>query len=475
MEDQTKASLFTHFVESLVESDDIRNGDLNLLGKTISSFAYIIQEIVLEDEKNRIANKERFSVFSCLTRHHLEELHTRFLRYLLNPNDTHDCGSRFLTAFIKLISEDEDIKTNKYFETLSTIIANGELENAIVENKDKYIGSSNDSGDVYGKIDIFIETKSMNIVIENKTSYGEQDAQIERYVTYCEEQEKKLGKAYIILYLTPTGWESQEAGGKEYYRISYDKHIIFWLKDCIEKSLEPMVSSGLNYYRKLVVTYVLKQPSNNVIMNMKDLLLKPENRIILKYMNEIESAKEPIRNQLRTDFFNGIFKKLNECNFDFSPYKKTDNIVNRIKLSEVWVHNCGGLQINNDTLVHAINNNQKIYFVIEHNWTNLWYGLIVRNVIEKNEKDQSDIENISVTKSVIEKMNKKMNHDFELPEDGFFSFKYFSSRTKFGFGDDKLNYEFATHMSDIVQQFTDDIGDYLKAWGATINELKKTK
>jgi len=149
------SNLSTLYMQTEVKGPD----EIKLIEPTFHKIFNEIDRIIIKNTAEQKRKRSRFSVFECLTRHHLEDLHSKFLPYLLNPLESHDFGDLFLPLFIETIQENPDICSE---------FKNGELDlpNARLV-REKFIGCSYDT-DFYGFIDIFISTNKLDIVIENK-------------------------------------------------------------------------------------------------------------------------------------------------------------------------------------------------------------------------------------------------------------------------------------------------------------------
>ena len=233
---------------------EIEKTDFKELQRILPIFSKEVSLICKKNEDNIIEKKERFNVFDSLTKHHLEELHTNFISYMLDPKATHDCDSIFLNCFIQTLIESDKIKNIIEKSSISMDYSTVTVHKEFIEGSEK--------------LDIYIHFPGkLNIVIENKIGAREQFKQIKRYVEFCEKR-KKTEKEYIVLYLTPTGWHSKTAGGKEYYPISYNKHILKWLNKCMESDEikdSRFVISGIKFYKDMIeknISELSKKKSN---------------------------------------------------------------------------------------------------------------------------------------------------------------------------------------------------------------------
>ena len=176
-----------------------------------------------------IGTAHSFNLFSILDRE-TDEVHTHsaILAELLNPNGSHGQGAVFATHFAKWVGIcREDIKTAR----VST---------------EKAIGTE-------GRADILIETDQMCVVIENKIYAADQPIQLERYHRYA-----SRWKYPRVFYLTlhgnaPSEYTLGALGSDKVIPISYKKHIVGWLEDCIKEVVHlPQIREILAHYQVLL-------------------------------------------------------------------------------------------------------------------------------------------------------------------------------------------------------------------------------
>ena len=108
-------------------------------------------------EKERHDNASSFNVFSALGVVRKEVVQSRFLAYLLSPEEAHEQGARFLEAFLG---------------RLGIQMANIVQARVVAERS---------TGGGLGRMDIVIDCKPSLIVIEIKIDAGESDEQLFRY------------------------------------------------------------------------------------------------------------------------------------------------------------------------------------------------------------------------------------------------------------------------------------------------------
>ncbi len=399
-----------------------------------------------EYEQDRRERKNRFNVFNCLTRHHLEELHSNFICYLLNPYDTHDCGVLFLNEFCRQITS-VDVK----FEIDDKHLK--ELEDATVE-REHYCGVIEG---IRTFIDIYIECETFIIAIENKINAGEQPSQISRYAKYCKVQ----GKEFYILYLTKSGDDSSTAFNEPYTSISYSAQIKSWLESCLVLTQKyPIANTGIQFYYNLLNEKILRQPSNKVIMKMKEILTQPENIHLLKYMKEFTGALAEISIDQKRDFFVALAPKLDALKLDFRPVSR---IFKPIPISKISETKDQGFTCFAQSLCLEINKDIKVYFCIEHNLSHLWYGLLA---VDSKTNDVRDGRLMAELGTLKQTMSMKIP-DIELDDEWWCCTQYFTYEGS-EYGDDNFSYFLATEQSKAVEQFMSGITAYINVWKSII-------
>jgi hypothetical protein len=164
-----------------------------------------------------------------------EVIHSKFIKFLLNPNEKNGHGyhDAFLKLFIDMLKEKIGQKKN-----VAEIPSYKDYKSAKVTpeaptNKGRFI-------------DILIEIKGHFIIIENKIHAIDQNRQLRDYNKYII---KKYNKKPTLVYLTLYGKKAsrkslrkevkEEAEKKynlchqDYIQLSYEKDIIGWIKSSI--------------------------------------------------------------------------------------------------------------------------------------------------------------------------------------------------------------------------------------------------
>ena len=195
--------------------------------------------------KNDQTEASRFNLFSILKISWKEALvHTPFLAELLNPQGTHSQGALFYKEFIRTVLPKKD---QAIFGNVNT----------------KYLYIKDEEGIKNGYIDIFIHHKDkvnpFVFIIENKILAGDQEKQLSRYYEFLKRMPGINPDKMRILYLLPIeGLPSEQSIKKELREklietgvlitISYQHHIINWLRRCNELVKAPKVNFSLTQY-----------------------------------------------------------------------------------------------------------------------------------------------------------------------------------------------------------------------------------
>lgn len=274
--------------------------DLKAIQQLLQEVQPILQKSKAE-KKEREAKGEYFSVFEYLNFSRFEEqLHTPFLRMLLDKDANHGVGKGFLQAFLDKIVE--KLKSDFQYD----------INSSHIEYQDVYLGNneiSEDGTSTGGKIDILLhDDKKHAIIIENKFDrYGnpaqDQPKQLERYYNHGKDDKKY--EDFILIYLTPSGqYASEDSTGSNkitYYPISYDlsddkPNILFWLDECLN------ISKGCPRIHEVIKQYITYIKNTRQIMEKEDqkellnLLLSEENvDVTLGILRDEQMIKEKIR------------------------------------------------------------------------------------------------------------------------------------------------------------------------------------
>lgn len=273
---------------------------------------------------------ERFNIFDILKISRTEIRHSNMLAWLLDPNENHGLGDKFLkNTLIQILKENDDKEYDSFKLLLMDLYSfrafreREHIDILLVSDKEKYV-----------------------IAIENKIGSSEHNHQLQRYREYLDKEYKDYKK--ILVFLTPDG---DEPSDKKWGILTYES-----ILDILDKVYE-----------------------NNELQSDVDLLLKNYTDVVRR---NIVDDQELVK--VCTDIYNRHKKAL-----DLIIEKKIDDgmqifdVVSRTlkKLSEegkIIYGNCGKLNFttpNMDKLLPALN-------VPEGSWgtTNIYkYWVNLRN------------------------------------------------------------------------------------------------
>lgn len=317
--------------------------DLKAIQQLLQDAQPILQKSKAE-KKEREAKGEYFSVFEYLNFSRFEEqLHTPFLRMLLDKDANHGVGKGFLEAFLKMV--EKNLKSDFQYD----------INSSHVEYQDVYLGCkeiSEDGTSTGGKIDILLhDDKKHAIIIENKFDrYGnpaqDQEKQLERYYNYGKDDKKY--EDFILIYLTPSGqYASENSTGPNkitYYRMSYDlsddkdkPNILSWLDECLN------ISKGCPRIHEVIKQYITYIKNTRQIMEGKyqnelwNLLFSDENLldVTLNFIHDGEKIKEKIRR----DFCDKLVQKAGEYGLELR--EQYDNNFITWNKDNIWMYFVG--------------------------------------------------------------------------------------------------------------------------------------
>ncbi len=170
-----------------------------------------------------------FNIFQVAGIWKSEEIHTRVISELLNPNSQfHDMGSVFLQKFLDKLGLNDSDKLR----------LDGDLTKAEDITVETEVATDNGR-----RIDMVISTPNYYLPFEVKIWARDQKSQLHDYYHYACSEAQKLGKkAPYIYYLTPDGHDPSDwsLGGADdelqVFTLSFQKDILSWLDDCIKST-----------------------------------------------------------------------------------------------------------------------------------------------------------------------------------------------------------------------------------------------
>jgi len=266
-----------------------------------SKIKELLSELALINNKYESIAKatgNNYNIFQVLRIETKEVItHSRMIGDMLNPNGSHGMGSQFLMLFLEL----EPMKNTPKPSNLERVVCTVE----------KNYGSIDHEKNKGGSIDIILEGFDRPLVIENKIYARDQENQLLRY-------HNQLNGNCDLFYLTLFGEEptGKSTGGEDLNItcISYNAHILEWLKNCHELTIDrPLLRETLKQYIN-IVKYLTGQSMND---DMNDEIFKL-----------IEENKESL-GELRIHLNNYVNYYLKERIQEiFKEIKKDESLIN---------------------------------------------------------------------------------------------------------------------------------------------------
>ena len=272
-----------------------------------------IRQLKEDDEKAAKDTGKNFNVFSVLGVERKEVRHSAFLKDLLDPKGTHSQGAVFLEHFLNL----EPLR-------LADSFGYGKLDDFQVRTE-----AATNAND--GRMDILLKKDDAYIIIENKIDAEDQTDQLSRYYRNAKKRGFE-GEQIKLIYLTLDGKPPSEKSLSSRYGqkllnedrviyMSYESHIIKWLKDCLKEV------GGIARIREVLLQYkeiikeLTEQPINEELtMEISDILTKEHDLI-----PELEKSILETKVRLQYKFWEKLRKKITEdCNIEFSKVSEDD-------------------------------------------------------------------------------------------------------------------------------------------------------
>ena len=291
---------------------------------TIDELLKSVSEIVEKHDKEAKETGCDFNLLTVINKERTEDVHSKIITDLLNPNGTHAQGDVFLEKFFEIVLDEHYLKSNVRVDRELCI---GKIR--VCEETGKPKG---------GRIDIYIEADGRKIAVENKIDAGDQPDQLQRYHNYTKQ---------IVYYLTPFGTPPKNARNlkqnEQYKIISYKEHILIWLIEC-EKSLitQKTLKTAICQYIDIV-----KKLTNQMVMDkeIKDQIYETEfslyaaAKIVSKFNDTKDQIKVKLLFAVQKELESRLNKKIKEEheNFVDSSQDSNDAAVKDIQI-KVEIH-----------------------------------------------------------------------------------------------------------------------------------------
>jgi len=315
-------------------------------------------EVLLENieeikQKHEVLNQREakgFNVFSLLLKAGDEDnLHTKFLYDLLNPQGSHHQGTLFLELFLAELK----------LEISSS---------SLVGFREKY------------HIDILLKSSTNAILIENKIYSHDHSSQLSRYVKKMRREGYKK-KQITLIYLTLFGHApTEQKMQKSVTIVSYRKDIVNWLNACIVKTENiPILRETLKQYLNLVKELTHQSTEKGFMLDTKNFLLKENN---LQKVIALEEAIVEAKIEVQLDFWHTLLAKLIP-HYAFSFYNLNKDSSLRHSVRRYYK-----LQKNAKDYGIKYQIDENTYFFVELR-KNLYYGFefIDENLIEEKQRE----------------------------------------------------------------------------------------
>jgi PD-(D/E)XK nuclease superfamily len=124
-------------------------------------------------------NRAHFDLLETLGYTRLENAHSRVLRWLLDPNESHGLGDQFLSGFLGKLAPRQRLETRGVQVQCERPISGG-------------------------RVDVLVSAPSWRLVVENKIRCAEHDDQTVRYARHYK-QHRRPGSDLFLVFLTPKG------------------------------------------------------------------------------------------------------------------------------------------------------------------------------------------------------------------------------------------------------------------------------
>lgn len=245
--------------------------------KEISDFIKKLNSISYEYIKSKKEIQQSvYNVFNIISDlYYRENFHSDIIRFFLDPNEMHNCGSAFLDLFIQMLNKNIDAR---------------DYNNAVVVREE-------------GRIDILIKSEMARkcIIIENKIhNASDMPRQIPRYYDYVKKQGYNID-AIVYLPLEKTkepdksDWTDEDKENITPLLTiipAYDKSkninlVDNWLRPSILISDNIDIISTLRQYSSLIKKLNHNIMDNIVLEKFRQELLKDDNAIIAKSIQEM--------------------------------------------------------------------------------------------------------------------------------------------------------------------------------------------
>jgi hypothetical protein len=324
----------------------------------------------IEELRIKCKKEDPFNAFLTIGVNKQEVMHSQFIAMLLNPKGEHKHGAKFLELFLQKLEIKEFV-----------------TKNAVV-SIEKYAQGR--------RFDISIESQNQLIIIENKVWAIDQPRQLIDYYNYG----IGTGNKVFMIYLTPYGRlpSDDSLGNGELPQekitcISYEKHILGWLEDCLSalsESKNMRLKLSLEMYEELVRNTINRDKYMNEIMS--NLMINPQNMGLAIDIIKSFQCKNFLEDMSFRDSFIKQIEKSVEIYYEFYTEKLSNSWAELILddngkgIGSICFDGChiygkkiNGTQINEHEIVcNNLNDSNLINLLIKNELgVNEWVGQII--------------------------------------------------------------------------------------------------
>lgn len=188
------------------------------------------------------------NIFNILEINEMEIRHSNFLKWLLDPNESHGLGNSFLIRVLR------DLAMEK--ENDLDIVEISKLNFSNVEVR-KEAPSYDKEKEKRGSMDLLIDFRDDKLVIciENKIWTKDATEQLEKYQTHIDSHFKEYDKR-IFVYLTPFGDNPINYTGDKWHTYSYEKiitHLEYIQEATISSTIKTYISDYLTTLKSKIM------------------------------------------------------------------------------------------------------------------------------------------------------------------------------------------------------------------------------
>lgn len=184
-----------------------------------------------------------------------ELVHSNFIAWMLNENESHSLGKFPIQKFLELlVIHSKKTQLKKHKELFDSIIVSGCKLSELQIETEKSITN-------VGRVDIFIESKisylgkdkKLKIVVENKVGTKEHSDQTTKYFNHFDST-KQQDDIILYVFLTPiSGLElieltEPECSSKEFIQINYQSMVDFLFEPAIKKNIPDRTKTIITEY-----------------------------------------------------------------------------------------------------------------------------------------------------------------------------------------------------------------------------------